>query len=151
MAHSFWLQPVQQTPGEHRHSTSSFTPSSPLPCCVTCRSQVFVWNGGLFRRDHTFNTQQASDVAFLPAGPYLVVASESAGLSILTREGNGTFTNSITLPLAGPVRVEPLSIRGGGGDATVIVVTNRRGSAQSFRFDDGSNVPLELTVSGWQC
>lgn len=102
-----------------------------------------MWTNGQFRLDHIFDTQQAVDVTFLPLGPYLIVASETAGLYILTRDASGRFTTNVTLPLLGPVRVE----RVGDNTGSVIVVTNRQGPAQMFIFTDNTIVPVEITVS----
>lgn len=106
---------------------------------------MFIWNAGQFRLDHTFDTQQATDIAFLSLGPYLIVTSETAGLSVLTRADNGDFVSTVTLSLQGPVQVETLAL---GRDTTssVIVVTNRQGPAQAFLFAENTDTPLEIMV-----
>ena len=101
---------------------------------------MFIWIAGQFRLDHTFDTQQATDITFLSVGPYLVVASETAGLSILTRAGNGDFATNVTMPLQSPVRVER-------GSDVVIVVTNSRGPAQVFQFSEDRVALDEVFVS----
>jgi hypothetical protein len=103
---------------------------------------VFIWSAGQFRLDHTFDTQQATDITFLPMGPYLVVA-EMSGLSVLTRSTNGDFANNITVPLGAPVRVE----RGSGAANSVIVVANRENSAQVLQFIEGTVAPMEISVN----
>ena len=106
------------------------------------RSQLFEWNSGRFRLDHTFDTQQATDIVFLSSGPYLLL-TEATGLSILARAENGQFSTNLTLPLQGPTRVE----RAGGDGGSAFVVTNRRGPAQMFIFRENNVLPLEVTVS----
>lgn len=114
---------------------------------ILYRSQVFIWNSGQFRLDHTFNTQQATDIAFLSLGPYLLVASETAGLSVLTRTESGDFATSVSLPLQGPIRVERL----GPESAFVAVVTNREGPAQMLLLNSSTVTPTIITVSSQSC
>lgn len=71
------------------------------------------------------------------------MASETAGLTVLTRAGNGDFAANFSLPLEGPIRVE----RGGGVDGSVIVVTNRRGPAQVLQFAETTVTLMALSVS----
>ncbi len=109
--------------------------------CAYNRSQVFEWNSGRFRLDHTFDTQRATDVAFLSFGSYLLV-TETAGLTILTRAQDGRFSTNLTLPLQGPSRVEIIDDDSG----SVLVITNRQGPAQMFIFEENNISPVEITV-----
>lgn len=106
-----------------------------------CRSQLFQWSSGRFRLDHTFNTQQATDIIFLSSGPYIVL-TEATGLSILTQAENGRFSTNLTLPLQGPTRVQ----RVGDGSGSAFVATNRQGPAQMFIFEGNRRSPMEITV-----
>lgn len=73
-----------------------------------------------------------------------MVASETAGLSILTSSGDNRFTANTTLPLRGPVRVERL----GDDSGALFAVTNRQGPTQTFLFTESTIItPVELTVS----
>ena len=112
-------------------------------CMCKFRSQVFIWSGGQFRLDYVFDTQQATDVAFLPQGPYLLVTSESAGLHVLNQNEGGQFRVNVTLPLQGPVKVERVPDEDSSG---IFVVTNTRGPAQMFVITD-TITPFEVTVS----
>ncbi len=110
------------------------------PLCYL-RSQVFLWTNNRFRLDHTFTTQQVSDLTFL--SPYLIVTSVTSGLSILTRSGDGSFISNLTLPLQEPVRVEKIEEEFG----SAFFVTNRDGPGQMFIFEENALAPTELTVS----
>ena len=101
---------------------------------------MFVWTVDRFRLHHTFNTQQATDIAFLVQGPHLLV-TESAGLTILTQDQDQEFAANLSLPLQSPVRVDTLSEAGG----TLFLVTNSRGPAQMF-FAGEMVTPIEVMV-----
>ena len=109
---------------------------------IYSRSQVFIWNRGQFRLDHTFDTQRASDVIFLSLGPYLVVTSDTNGLAILTRSAAGRFTTNTTLALQAPIKVERVSDENG-----VFVVTNRQAPGQMFIATEENITPTEIMVS----
>ena len=108
-----------------------------------CRSQVFEWISGRFRLDHTFESQRATDITFLSLGPYLLLTSETTGLSILTRDESGRFSSNLSLPLQRPTKVERI----GDDSGSVFVITNGQGPAQMFFFTENNISPFAITVS----
>lgn len=69
---------------------------------------MFLWSNGRFRLDHTFDTERATDIIFLPLGPYLIITSNTTGVAVLVRTGNGNFVSNSTLSSQAAVKVERL-------------------------------------------
>ena len=92
--------------------------------------------------DHTFDTQQATDVTFMSTGPYLLVVSETVGLTILTRSEAGRFTANVTIQQSGATRVERI----GDENEVSFVIANRQAPSQVYVFEESTPIPTEVIV-----